>query len=87
MKLQLLISKWCPTCPAAERVWSEAAAREGLLLEVLDVGNPDGRRIVVDLGIRSVPAIVVEGKLRALGTCTLTEALALLHPQKNSSSH
>jgi glutaredoxin len=78
MKLQLLVSKWCPTCPAAERVWSEAATREGLTLEVLDVGNPDGRRVAVDLGIRTVPATVIDGKLRALGTCTVSQAVALL---------
>jgi len=78
MKLQLLVSKWCPTCPAAEKVWSEAAAREGLQLEVLDVGNSDGRRVVVDLVIRTVPAMVIDGKLRALGTSTISQALALL---------
>jgi hypothetical protein len=49
MKLQLLVSKWCPTCPAAERVWSEAAAREGLKLEVLDVADSLGRSVAVDL--------------------------------------
>ena len=78
MKLQLLVSKWCPTCPAAEKVWSEAAAREGLPVEVLDVGNTHGRRLAVDLGIRTVPAMVIDGKLRALGTCTISQALALL---------
>ncbi len=78
MKLQLLVSKWCPTCPAAEKVWSEAAAREGQVLEVLDVGNADGRRVAADLGIRTVPAMVIDGKLRALGTCTISQALALL---------
>ncbi len=78
MKLQLLVSKWCPTCPAAEKVWSEAAAHEGQMLEVLDVGNSDGRRVAVDLGIRTVPAMVIDGKLQTLGTCTVSEALALL---------
>ncbi len=81
MKLQLLVSQWCPTCPAAEKVWSEAAAGSGLALEVLDVGKPEGRRVAVDLGIRTVPAIVIDGRLRGLGTCTLTEARALLKPQ------
>ncbi len=78
MKLQLLVSKWCPTCPTAEKVWSEAAALEGLTLEVLDVADSDGRRVAVDLGIRTVPAIVIDGKLRALGTCKISQALALL---------
>jgi glutaredoxin len=80
MKLQLLVSQWCPTCPAAQKVWSQAAARTGLTLEVLDVGKPEGRRVVSGLGIRTVPAMVIDGKLRSLGTCTLTEALSMLSP-------
>jgi glutaredoxin len=85
MTLQLLVSKWCPTCPAVERVWSEAAAREGLELEVLDVGDPVGRNVAVDLGIRTVPAMVIDGKLRALGTCTISQALALLQQGAKAS--
>ena len=81
MKLQLLVSQWCPTCPAAEKVWSEAAARQGLALEVLDVGKPEGRRVASDLGIRTVPAVVIDGKLRSLGVCTVSEASAKLQPQ------
>lgn len=78
MKLQLLVSKWCPTCPAAEKVWSEAADRQGLKLEVLDVGSSEGRRMAVDLGIRAVPAMVIDGKLRAFGTCTISQAQTLI---------
>jgi hypothetical protein len=85
MKLQLLVSQWCPTCPATEKVWSEAAARQGLTIEVLDVGKPEGRRITSDLGIRTVPAMVIDGKLRSLGTCTLGEALSMLSPKPQQS--
>jgi glutaredoxin len=82
MRLVLLVSKWCPSCPAAEKVWSEAAARAGLALEVLDVANQDDRRLVVDLGIRTIPATVINGKLRALGTCTLGEASVLIRQER-----
>ncbi len=78
MKLQLLVSKWCPTCPAAEKIWSEVASRRGLSLDVLDVGAPEGKRIAVELGIRTVPAIVIDGRLRGLGVSSRAEALALL---------
>ena len=84
MKLQLLVSQWCPTCPAAEKVWSQAAARAGLTLEVLDVGKPEGRSVVVEHGIRTVPAMVIDGKLRALGVCTLSEASSMLSPQSQA---
>lgn len=85
MKLQLLVSQWCPTCPAAEKVWSDAAAREGLSLEVLDVGKPEGRRVASDLGIRTVPAVVIDGRLRSLGVCSLSEAVTLLQTQPQGS--
>lgn len=81
MKLQLLVSQWCPTCPAAEKVWSEAAGRQGLTLEVLDVGKPDGRRVSSALSLRAVPALVIDGKLRSLGVCSLAEALSILTAQ------
>ena len=85
IKLQLLVSQWCRTCPAAEKVWSDAAERAGLKLEVLDIGKPEGRRIVADLGIRTVPAIVIDGTLRSVGSCTLNEALAMLNFKSQGS--
>ena len=85
MKLQLLVSQWCPTCPAAEKVWSEAAARQGLTLDVLDVGKPEGRHIASALGLRAVPALVIDGKLRSLGVCTPGEALSILSAQAQQS--
>lgn len=80
MKLQLLVSQWCPTCPAAEKLWAQAAERTGVTLEVLDVGKSDGRSITSRLGIRTVPAVVIDDKLRSLGVCTLAEAISMLSP-------
>ena len=59
-------------------MWSEAAAREGAALDVLDIGKPDGRRVSVELGVRTIPAVVIDGTLRAVGTCSLAEAVAML---------
>ena len=78
MKIQLLVSQWCPTCPAAEALWSKAAALEGMKLEVLDVGETAGRRVVVEAGARTVPALIIDGTLRAIGSSTISEARALL---------
>ena len=78
MKIQLLVSQWCPTCPAAEALWSKAATLEGMTLEVLDVADAAGRRVVVEAGARTVPALIIDGTLRAIGTSTVSEARALL---------
>lgn len=78
MIVQLLVSQWCPTCPAAEALWSKAATLEGIKIEVLDVGEPSGRRVVVESGARTVPALIIDGVLRAIGTSSISEARALL---------
>ena len=78
MKVQLLVSKWCPTCPQAERIWAEAAQKVPMDLEVLDVAERDGREVVSRLRIKTVPAVVVEGVLKTVGVQPLGEVLKLL---------
>lgn len=78
MKVQLLVSKWCPTCPQAEKVWAEAARRVPMDFEVLDVADRKGREVVARLRIKTVPAAVVDGTLKALGVQSLTDVLKLL---------
>lgn len=78
MKVQLLVSQWCPTCPAAEQVWSKAAVLAGAEFEALDIARPEGRKVVVELGVRTVPAVVIDGRLRKVGAASLGEAQALL---------
>ncbi len=78
MKIELLVSKWCPTCPQAERVWGEASHQVPMDFRVLDVGEREGREIVSRLRIRTVPAVVINGTLRAVGAQPLGEVLELL---------
>lgn len=47
-------------------------------LEVRDVGEPAGRRVVVEAGARTVPALIVDWVLRAIGTSSIFGARALL---------
>ena len=39
MKVQILVSKWCPVCPQAEAVWKQAAEKVPMELQVLDVAE------------------------------------------------
>ena len=68
MKVQILVSKWCPVCPQAEKVWKAASQKVPMELEVLDVADREGREIVSNLRIKTFPAIVVDGALKAVGT-------------------
>lgn len=78
MKVELLVSEWCPTCPAAEQVWREVLAEREFDFAVLDAAQPEGRALVARLHLRSVPSVVVDGVLRAVGVQTPDEARALV---------
>jgi uncharacterized protein involved in response to NO len=78
MKVQLLVSEWCQPCRGAEEVWRSVAARKAITLEVLDVGQPEGRGVAAALGIRTVPSTVVDGELRHVGAPTEGEALRMV---------
>lgn len=78
MKVQLLVSHWCPTCPAAETVWRQVAAERAIDFEVVDVSKPEGREIVSKLNVRSIPASVVDGALQAVGVPSMEAARGLV---------
>ena len=78
IRVQLLVSEWCAPCRSAEEVWRGVAQQKAIAFEVLDVGQPEGRTVVRGLGIRTVPATVVDGELRCVGVPTPKEALALV---------
>lgn len=78
MKVQLLVSKWCPTCPQAEKIWTEAARQVPMDFEILDVADRKGREVVTQLRIKSVPAVVVDDTLKTLGVQPLADVLKLL---------
>ncbi|MEY2340691.1 thioredoxin family protein [Acidithiobacillus sp. IBUN Pt1247-S3] len=78
MKVQLLVSKWCPTCPQAETIWQEAVEKRSAELAILDVADKAGREIVSRLRIRTVPAIVIDGGLKTVGVQPLSDVLKLL---------
>lgn len=78
MKVQLLVSEWCVPCRSAESVWQDIAREKAIAFEVLDVGQPEGRAVVAQLGVRTVPSTVIDGVLRHLGVPTLGEARELV---------
>jgi uncharacterized protein involved in response to NO len=78
MKVDLLVSHWCPTCPAAEAVWRQVAAERAIDFAVVDVSRPEGREIASKLNLRSVPSTVVDGVLQSVGVPALEAARALV---------
>ena len=78
VKVQLLVSEWCAPCRGAEEVWQQVARRKAIAFEVLDVGQREGRAIVARVGLKTVPATVIDGTLRHVGVPSLADALGLV---------
>ncbi|MHB1565531.1 MAG: thioredoxin family protein [Acidiferrobacter sp.] len=78
MEVRLLVSKWCPVCPQAEAVWSEVAKHHPVDYRPLDIADPAGRTLVANLRIRTVPALVVDGQLVAVGLQSQADALKII---------
>ncbi|WP_197686751.1 thioredoxin family protein [Metallibacterium scheffleri] len=78
VKVQLLVSKWCPTCPQAEKIWTEAAQRVPMEFEILDVAERKGREVASRLRIRTVPAVVIDDVLKMVGAQPLADVLKVL---------
>ncbi len=74
MKVELLVSEWCPTCPQAEKVWRQVAEERAIDFAVLDMMQPEGRALAQRLRIRTIPAVAVDGTLAAVGVPSLAEA-------------
>jgi glutaredoxin len=78
MKVQLLVSEWCVPCRGAEAVWRSVAQEKDIAFEVLDVGQPEGRSVVARLGVRTVPATLIDDVLKHIGVPTGMEARELV---------
>ena len=78
MRVELLVSDWCPTCPAAEAVWRQVAEEKDIQYAVLDLAQPEGKVLARELRVRTIPALVIDGELKAVGVVPLGEARKLV---------
>lgn len=78
MKIELLVSEWCQSCHQAERVWREVVAEKDVEFAVLDMSQPEGKALVSQLRLKTIPALVIDGELKGLGVQSLAEARALV---------
>jgi hypothetical protein len=74
MKIQLLVSDWSPPCRRAEKLWRAIAQEAGVDLEVLDVGELAGAEIMQRLQLKTIPALLIDANLVAVGVQSRTEA-------------
>jgi len=85
MLIELLVLKECSACRQAEAVWRAVTEERGLELRVLDIDQPEGQAQARRLRLKTVPALVIDGELRAVGVQSPAEAAALLAPPREEA--
>lgn len=78
MKVELLVSEWCPSCHQAEQIWRQVARERVIEFAVLDMAQPEGKALVSRLRLKTIPAVVVDGVLKGVGVQSLAAARALV---------
>ncbi len=78
MKVQLLVSDSSAPCDQAVRIWRGVADERALDFSVLNLAEPEGRDLAERLQLRTIPALVVDGALTAIGVQSPDEARALV---------
>lgn len=78
MKVQLLVSESCVPCDQAEKVWRQVAHERSLDFSVVNLADPEGKQLADELQLKTIPAVVIDGVLVAIGVQSLEEARALV---------
>ena len=78
MKVQLLVSETCAPCDQAEKIWREVASDLSLDFSVVGLEGPQGRELAERLKLKTIPAVVVDGDLVAIGVQSREEARELV---------
>ena len=78
MKVELLVSEACHPCAQAQAIWRAVAEELALDFSVVYLDGPEGRALADRLRIRTIPAVVVDGVLTAIGVQSPEEARALV---------
>jgi thioredoxin-like negative regulator of GroEL len=78
MKVELLIADWSPSCRRAEAVWRQIAQERGIEVQIVDVDQPQGQALMQRLQLKTIPALLIDGQLVAIGVQSEESARALI---------
>lgn len=67
MKIQLIIMGRTEQSQATENIWREICEAQGLSLQVADSQTRQGQSLVKKLALRTLPALVVNDRVIAVG--------------------
>ncbi len=57
----------CPYCPSVDRLWKELKKKYDFNYKSVDATSEEGMKLVEKFGIMSVPATIIDDKLKFIG--------------------
>lgn len=78
MKVELLVTSNSEPCRKAVDIWQSVCDGRGHTLEVIDEHSPEGKRAMASLELKALPAVLIGGRLVAVGVQSREQALHLL---------
>lgn len=78
VKIELLVAPDCAPCTKAVALWRQISEKHGLSLRVLDRREREGEYLSHRFHLKTFPALVMNGKLVAVGVQSHQEAASLL---------
>jgi len=67
MLVEILVTDSCPSCDRTVAVWDAACREAGAALDIINVSGPEGKRRLEAMKLGTVPAVLIDGKLVAIG--------------------
>ena len=86
MKVELLVADWSTSCRRAETIWREIAQDCGVDLDVIDVDQPQGQALMQQLQLKTIPALLIDGRLVAIGVQSRQAAQAIIDSARGETA-
>ncbi len=78
MKFQLILAGPYISCQHTRQVWGKACDSRDLELEIIDLESETGQKLEKTLNIKSFPALIVDGQIKAVGHPDAASATELI---------
>jgi len=76
--VQVLLNDRCESCQSAIEIWSDVCSQHHVDCQVLDLDSKEGQKLAEQMHIATFPAILINGRLRAIGASSRDEVERLL---------
>jgi len=83
MKVELVVTRDSSSCRKAESLWRSICEQKNLTFKILEDDGPEGRDVLARLELRALPAVLLDGRLVAVGVQTEEQAFDLLRRAGN----